>query len=299
MALGAATNNQLLIGQADGHVYAFNVLTGALSLVENLEIVGNQLSWVGGFGANRMVAWDDSATDTAVSYWASDSSPDNDGAVVETSAWDFDLPENVKLLEGFHVVSDIPAGVGASGEPATTVTVAYQLDESGGYTSLTTLDNTNTTTGDNWLPVSNVAGGSQTFRILRYKITTQGAMKVYSVTARARVADTQEVWDLYVLVENEFANGPRPSDETRAGGEIRTQLRDIAVSKRVVEFKDGYRDYRFGDESDPTGGYSTHPVIIDSIEDLIDNDGGGKLHITLKAAGSLDAVPTAGPGESV
>jgi hypothetical protein len=106
-------NGQLLIGYADGHVYSFNPKQQAVTLLDELSVFDDGMLWmVGGFSNQRIAAYDPTDSQTVVANWISDTEAvtEDSSAVIEHAIWDFDLPEQTKMLDGIIVVCDVPEG---------------------------------------------------------------------------------------------------------------------------------------------------------------------------------------------
>lgn len=292
VSMAPAGNGELLIGYADGHVYSFNPAEGATTLLEDLTVPDSLtdgegvtrsgfLFQVGGFLNNRFANFDSEAsTTTALTYWNSDTDTTTGVSQMESSIWDFDLPEQRMGLDGFQVVCDIPTG-------SDYVDVDYQVDQSGTWVPVTppsgnshAVEST-ATSMKHYLPVSTFST-PVTFSNLQFRTTTSGNVKVFTVTAQARIVDFQETWEMALLLRDQHPGEPRMTDQQDAADKKRDFLWTVYREKTVVKFNDGYVTAKTGDEATPTRGYNTYSVTIDDIQDIIDQHGEGKAKVTLR-----------------
>jgi hypothetical protein len=301
-------NGSLLIGYADGHVYSFRPDLGAASLLEDLTVVDSVsyadsvgtstrsgfLFWVGGFLNNRFACWDaEGANHTGVGYWESDTATPiaPASASIESSIWDFDLPEQVKILDGFIVTCDIPQG-------DDTVKIDYRVDQGDWVTSLPAIDNTSTGM-KTFIAVSTATPTLATtvsFTSLQFRTSINqmpdlsghiNPLEVYSVTAQARVSDFQETFEILVKLQDEEAN-QRTSRRQDKADVLRNFLWDTYRAKEVVSFIDGYMSDSSG-RAAASGGSKAYAVTIEGIDDFIDNAGAGKARVTLRVVRGHDS----------
>lgn len=284
ISMNAAGDGTLLVGWADGHVYSFNPTKQAMSLLEDVEVdlsAGHLLWFVGGHLNNRIAAYDNADDNTTLTSWVSDteSATEATSAVNEGSIWDFDLPEQTKLIDGIVVVCDVPP-TGCS------VTISYQTDQDGTWTSLDPIDDTATGLR-HFLPVS-VIGTTVKCSTLQVRtridvvdLNVAVALRVYSVTAQARVPDFSETWEILVKLQDEGPNQRTSKRQSRADV-LRQYLWDTMRAKDVVRFRDGAISGIAGEKATPTPGYAEVAVTIESIEDFIDRKGEGKAKVTLR-----------------
>jgi hypothetical protein len=274
--LGNGAGNEVLImesstASADGQSWIYDIGQDAFSQLDDFTWASGTIGSCGTFKGYRYAAAQN-GTDMRLYYWTDDNTSDTtvDGRM-ESAAWDFDLPEEEKQLDGFHVLSD------ANGTK--TVQVYYQDDEDGTWTSAGTA----TTGFHNYLQVSD-ASGTVNFRTLRVRVDPKTGATVYAVSARVQVNTYQEEWQLILdLTDEEVdrAGDRRRRDSQYKGWQLRDYLHTLATNKTVVTFLDGARyPAREGDDPDK---YSTHTVTVTVPADIITKAGEGYMVARLKS----------------
>ena len=254
-----------------GKVFIYDIGQDAFSQLDEVTL-SSGAAWTAGTFANKRYICAENNDDCYLYYWATDDTPSTsvDGRM-ETGAWDFDLAEDEKQLDGFHVLSDANS--------TKTVDVYYQDNEDGVWTSAGTA----TTGFHNYIQVSN-ASSTVKFRTLRYRVDPKAGASVYSVSARVRVNTYEETWTLLLDLTDEVVDDPRPR-RRRAnqdkGWQLRDYIRDIADDKTVVTFLDGAK-YPAGDGDDPNK-YTTHTVVVDIPSDQLTNVGEGYMTVRLRS----------------
>jgi hypothetical protein len=184
-------------------------------------------------------------------------------------AWDFQLPEQSKVLNGFSVNFAPISG-------SETITVSYQVNEDGTWHALSVIDSgtTGASTGSAYITV----GSHSThvpFTIIRFKASGTNGAVLYSLTARAYALSYQEVWEATLLLSDD-----ETSDSRTGHGFTADQRRDFLIgkgtgpesatgfipAKRIVQLKDGTA---FGVWSDDEGiGVNSVDVIVESPEEV-------------------------------
>jgi hypothetical protein len=278
--IGAGYGTEVVIAERDasstgGKVFVYDVGQDVLSQLDGLSHTSGKCHSVGSFLDKRIAVVED-GVDLNVYYWETDDTPSTTvNGRMESSVWTFDLPEDEKQLDGFHVLSD------ANGTKQ--VTVYYQDNEDGTWTSAGTA----ATGFHNYLQVS-TNSATVKFRSLRVRVDPIAGAKVFAVSARVRPNTYEESWELLLDLSDEQVDEPRSrrrrSDQDR-GWQLRDYIRDIADDKTVVAFLDGAR-YPAGDGDDPDK-YSTHSsVVVDIPVDRLQRAGEGQMLVRLRSVGT-------------
>jgi hypothetical protein len=172
-----------------------------------------------------------------------------------------------KILCGFHVTQDpgIAAGTG---------TVYYQDDEDGTWTSAGT-----------WAAGSkhtyiDVSSSNVKFRTLRVRVDGASGSRLLSLTARTYLTTQQRAWQMKLKLKNE-RQGDRPTKRSKPAHALRTNLHALASDGGAVTFLNGFRFPHKGGSAD---GYTTHTVIVESVEDRIDSGAEGVATVVLREA---------------
>lgn len=219
--IDSSFGSDVTILTTDGHVFVYNLALDSLSELANLSDTGGTFAATTTYKGLRLAAKYNSTTVTTYTWGADDGTLSTTvGSAPEMPAWDFDLPFVDKLLHCFHVNS-------SSLSSSNTVTISYDLDESGSYTDLTTLTSGKVNISFPAVPVA--------FRQLRWKITTAGNAKVYAVAAQASVASTTETWDLIIDLRPEALNRSQPDRPDV----LRARLIKAREDKEAMQLDDG------------------------------------------------------------
>lgn len=196
---------------------------------------------------------------------------------LESGSWDFGLPYDLKVLQGFTVTYK-PLTVGQ------TLIVDYSIDGSdwtragrivggGGFY----LD------GRSYFTVSD-ATATKTFTSLKVRTELIGGYILgtgypppimLGCLAEALMISYDESWDLILRLKDPSTRARKPG-VSNTGGKARDYLRAAKDAKSILTFLDGYR-YEL------PGKYSTHTVTIESLQDIIIRPGEGSMKITLRA----------------
>lgn len=184
--------------------------------------------------------------------WTSDgyaggSTNDDPAPYIESSLWDFGIVDP-KILSSIRIETEsIPANW--------TVTVKYDTDESGTFTTAGTL-----TAGDTGATFNVSTGASSTqFRTLRLRLefvstdaTPTDAPVVHNVEARAQLVERVKVWDVRVdLSDDHSASGPKRGDQKAVN------IQDAADQEKVISFKNGF----YSAQPDT---FQEHNVVLDA-----------------------------------
>jgi len=195
--------------------------------------------------------------------------PDTLNATLESSAYDFDFPQDSKTLLGFDV-SQSPSG-------SDYADIYYQKDEDGSWVLAGS-----TQAGDahRYITIS-TSSSTISFRQLRYRIVLHSGCQVYAVTARAYVNAYQEVWGLRLKLDDEKSSDA-PSSRNYKGWRLRDYLLGLVASKTVVAFLDGMRYPKKGGLGD---GYaaSVDVVLEFPIDSITNNNAEGSMELVLRA----------------
>lgn len=257
-----------------GRVFIYDIGQDAFTQLDVISHASGEIWGAGVFGGKRFVTVQD-GNDMNIYHWTTDDSPSTTvNGRMESGAWDMDLPEDEKQLDGFHVISDANS--------TKTVDVYYQDNEDGTWT----LAGTATTGHHNYIQVSN-ASSTVKFRTLRVRVDPKAGATVYGISTRYRVNTYEESWELLLDLTDEEVDGP-PGRKRRSvqdrGWQLRDYLRDIADNKTVVTFQDGAR-YPADQRGDPDK-YSSHTVVVDILYERLERPGEGQMLVRLR---SVDA----------
>jgi hypothetical protein len=217
------------------------------------------------YDSRRLAAYFASTTVKADS-WISDDSTPAGAWTWYSGAHDLGYPMDQKVLCGFHVTQDpgIAAGTG---------TVYYQDDEDGTWT-----------TAGTWSAASkhtyiDVSADNVKFRTLRVKIVGASGSRMLSCTARTYITTQQRAWQMKLKLKNE-RQGDRPSSRMAPAHVLRTNLHALAADGGAITFLNGFRFPHKGGASD---GYTSHTVLVESVEDHIASDAEGTATVVLRA----------------
>lgn len=272
---GSAFGSEVIFSEKSlasaGKIFVYDIGQDAFSQLDAVTLASGEVWSAGVFGDKRYIAAEN-GTSLSLYYWSQDDTPSTTvNGRMESGTWDFDLPEDEKQLDGFHVLSD------ANGTKL--VDVYYQDNEDGVWT----LAGTATTGFHNYIQVSD-ATTTVKFRSLRYRVDPKVGAKVFAVSARVRVNTYEETWELLLDLTDESVDEPRNRrrrSHQDKGWQLRDYIRDIADNKAVVTFLDGAR-YPAGDGDDPDK-YSTHTVGVDIPYDRLTQPGEGPMVVRLKS----------------
>jgi hypothetical protein len=273
--LGTGYGSEVLISEKNTNTAAkqfiYDIGQDQLSQLDTITHTSGSIWSVGTF-LNKRFALVEDGQDLTVYSWGIDDVPSTtvDGRM-ESGAWDMELPEDEKQLDGIHVLSNANA--------TKQVTVYYQDNEDGTWTSAGTA----VTGFHNYLAVSD-ANSTVKFRTLRLRIDTVAGAKVYGVSVRYRVNTYEEAWELLLDLTDEVIDDTRPRrkrDSQNKGWQLRDYIRDIADNKTVVTFLDGAKYPQ--DAGDDPNKYSTHTVVIDIPVDRIERPGEGTMLARLRS----------------
>lgn len=273
---GAGFGSEIILGERDatstgGKLFIYDIGQDAFSQLDTLSHASGECWSVGTFLDKRFAAVED-GNDLNLYLWDFDDNPSTtvDGRM-ESGVWDFDLPEEEKQLDGFHVLSN--AGGGKS------VDVYYQDNEDGTWTLAG-----NVASGfHGYIPVT-TAGNAITFRALRMRVDPKGGAKVFSVSARVRVNTYEETWIMRLDLTDEAVDastGSRRREYSDRGWQLRDAVRGFADDKTVLTLLDGAK-YPQGQGADPDK-YTTHTVITDILEDRLEQPGEGTMLVRMRS----------------
>jgi hypothetical protein len=99
---------------------------------------------------------------------------------------------------------------------------------------------------------------------------------LFGVTVEAELLAHRETWELVVRTKREDKKNVRPSSRGVAGDVLRDNLEDLVQNKNVVTFLDGYREKEVGVST-------SHTVIVQSFEDVIERDAEGSCRVVLRS----------------
>ena len=253
--LAAGPGSTLILAAGDGttsYLYSYDLELDALSEVGEATVASQGTpDAVITYEDRRLMAYYSSTTVKADS-WASDEASTTTSWEWVSAAYDLGFPQDQKLLLGLHVVQD---GTVSSG----TVTVYYQLDEDGTWTSAGSTSN-----GDKHKFID-LTATSKKFRTLRLKITGASGARLFSVTAKAYMNSYQQAWRLVLKLKDE-ARGAHPTSRIKQAHVLRDYLHTLQTAQNIVTFLDGTRYPKKGGASD---GYTSHTVVVEFPEDHI------------------------------
>lgn len=262
--MGNGFGAEILMAEKDGsssggQVFIYDMNMDAISQVGNITLASSEIWSLGTFKGKRVMGVENGTLHRLYTFDLDENPSTTIAGRMETGAWDMDLPEDQKTLEGIHILADFSAATAA-------VDVYYQDDEDGTWTQA----GAELTSGfHNYIEVSN-ATSDVTFRSLRLRVDPKGAAEVFAVSARYRVTTYLEVWELVLDLTNEGrSRWDRKRSTSDKAWQLRDYIRDIADNSATVEFLDGAR-YPGGRSNDPDK-YSTHQVKLSIPVDNIEN----------------------------
>lgn len=267
----------LMVTGTTGLSWVYEPSRDAISVLDDLRSSGRTFSGLTTYKGKRIGGSYSGSTVTTMQWQPDDGNPNTTvDADWISPAWDLGFPHDDKVLLGFHIVSEA-LGAGKS------ITVAYDIDETGSYTSLTALSSGK----NNYSALSTAT----TFRLLRMKLTLTGGPSVYSITARAYLLPYLESWDLAIDLYGS-SKLKANSDLASRPDVLRYNILKKKEDKAAVAFRDGYSFQKSTDTainaslSDPaTSGYRSHTVVIERVRDSIEADGKGVLYVRLRSTG--------------
>jgi hypothetical protein len=181
--------------------------------------------------------------------------------------WEFDLPDLDKLLDSFDIVcAPLPS--------STRIDLEYSVDE-GDWVSAGSLSTAGATSAR--LRVS-TASSTVRFRNLRWRcgltsINGVDTPRVRSVTARARVIEYQDYFDLTILLEDDTSL-ERLRGEQLSGRAKAKRLWRHKQNRALLTFEDHYSSRRPGDKD-------TYTVVIEDPFQEITERGQSSLRLKL------------------
>jgi hypothetical protein len=274
--VGSGFGSEVLIAEKDvasaGKIFVYDVGSDAFSQLDEISHTSGECWSAGTFRDKRYIVVED-GTDFNIYYWTTDDSPSTsvDGSM-ESGVYDFDLPEDMKQLNGFHVLSD-------SDSANKIVNVYYQLDEDGVWHQA----GSDTLEFNEYLQTT-FAETTVKFRTLRVRVDIFGGATVYSVSARMQNSQYQETWELLLDLTDESVDvsraGRRRDSEDR-GYQLRDYIKVFARETDCVLFKDGFI-YPQSDGDDPDQ-YSLHAVNVDIPVDQVDTGAEGIMLVRLRS----------------
>jgi hypothetical protein len=204
------------------------------------------------FGNRRLAFANKADTTGRINRWIQDYDTPAGAFELVTTAWDFDYPVDEKMLFGFEVVQDQSIAAG-------TISVAFQLDESGTWITTDSAGAAMTTGAGVKYTTFQVSGAStqRKFRILRLRIQGASGARLLSLRTRAYVNSFQEMWKLVLKAR---ASSQRARNAPVKAETVREQINTLASAKDVVTFLDGRRFPRRGGNN---VGYTTHTVVVE------------------------------------
>lgn len=269
-SIAPGIGTQVIVGCNSGFMFVID-FEGDKPVISQLD----QRSGVGHvvdtttFGSYRVGIFNDTTEkQIKASRWSPDDVPSTSGSngggdgTATRGMFDGGLPFETKALLGYKVISEPLSG-------SKTVTIGYDNDETGSFTSLTTLPATTgavtqITTGDHYIAVSGPSDASSgptstvKWRILRDKVTVAGGAKVYSYTPIYKAIGYSRVWTLAIDLR-----WPSPGqDENQIGAKrqrpetVRAALDALRTSGSMYTFIDGT------DKVTP-GQVSTYKVFVE------------------------------------
>lgn len=261
--MGAGFGSEILMAEKNiastGKIFIYDLGMDAFSELDELTMSGYELYSLGTFKGKRVAATENGTAQRVIDWELDTVSSTDVAGRMETGAWDMDLPEEDKVLEGIHVLAKLD---GASD----TIDVYYMDNEDGTWTQA----GAQLTSGfHNYIEVSN-GTTDVNFRTLRLRADPAVGAEIYAISARYRVSTYLEVWELALDLSDEvggrWARKSSTSDKAHA---LRDYIRDIADNKATVTFLDGAR-YPGNKGADPDK-YSTHQVKVSIPVDNITN----------------------------
>ena len=201
---------------------------------------------------------------------------------------DFEFPNDVKLLLGFHVSFLVEDTATTSGLLANQeIRVQYALDDGQNPTWVTAgstlISTTSLPTGgaQGRLYIALTSSALKFFR-LRWRVivgnnATNGVRCpiVYDVTPEAELCSLEEFYDLILRMKDETAQ-TRVSERGKKSNLLRDELISLRRDKTVFAFVDGYR-YR---EAGRTA--TSVQVFIEELEDVIQRNAEGSMAVRLR-----------------
>lgn len=268
VALAPGPDDTFLIVLNDGttnFIYSYSLSMDSVSQLDELTIAAQGTAdAVAFYDSRRLVAYFASTTVKADSWATDDATPAGAWTWV-SGAHDMSYPMDQKVLLGFHVVNDqsIAAGNG---------TVYYQDDEDGIWTSAGT-----------WAAGSkhtyiDVSASTVKYRNLRVRVVGASGARLLALAVRNFMNTSERMWRIKLKIKAE-SGGDRPSNRNKPASVLRSYLHTLLSDQNAVTFLNGFRYEKKGGDND---GYSTHTVVVDSVDDRIDTDAEGVATVILR-----------------
>lgn len=264
----------------DRSLMAFNQLTGgvaALGLfdVGTIEVpddwATNSLQWFStAVHANGdiffSVSWNKTSTDKYRCIHADVTKFTTDTGVMESAVNDFGVVDEKVLTTITLITEPLPAN--------TSVTVKYQLDQSGTWLTAGTSSTTNST--EKVFVVSTDAT-TRTFRNLQIRLeldTTDDTVTpvVRGVRSYATVLKALQTWDLLLKVDDELG---RIQNRSWSGAKLISNVETAGDGETVVAFKDGYQAREANQEDE-------YDVVVDDYQVILSRPGEGIIQVRLR-----------------
>lgn len=280
-SIAAADGDEALIGMRSGKVFVYSARHNAISLLDT-DASWTRCEAVAAYAGRRLALFANdtpASTDTLeVDSWADDFASTTSSASVVMPAWDLALPHEVKSIDGFHLrFKPLTAGQ--------TITVSYQINESGTFTAMTVVTSTTTDAfggsaalGYLFLPLSSATATIKA-GLLRGKVETAGGVELYSAEVQTRVISFTERWQLALRMTDDTASDRLSDEQTRAYTK-RERIRAAIREQEYVAFVDGWYPH---DET--VTKYDTYTVVVTNCLDVIsDGKATGTCLVTLERA---------------
>lgn len=307
--------SQVMIAAADtGRIFVYDTDMDAISMLDDVyttspridptdsttftsnERVGSMIT----YGSKRMVAiYSPGGAGGAGSYQVLSYDEDLPGyrqegtatnpaeTVLYSGRWDYDFPNELKILHGFHIGWEVEDTNTTSGMKAgQQILVEYKLDGGSWTTGATITSSTSPSGSVKGRTFVAISSGSSTAKFFsaEIRVTLTGTRTastdiqppiLYALTTESSVAASTETWELVIRVKDELPH-TRPSSRQWQAKTARDYLEDLAQNKNVITFLDGYRYMELGS-------YTTHEVVVEDPIDIIQRNAEGVMRIKLRA----------------
>ncbi len=193
VAIAPGEGSQVQIAMSNGSTFIYDSDADSISLLAT-DTSFTALDGCTSYGGKRVQVFRKSSDDTVrVNAYSDDFATSTSGFDLFTPTWDYSLPY-LKQLSSIEV--DYKPITGSE-----TIIIKYQLDESGSYTALTTINSSSTgaSTGRTTLTGSTVASMKK-FRKISFEFVGTGGAELRSISAVSEVVDNLEIMDAAIWI---------------------------------------------------------------------------------------------------
>ncbi len=212
VAIAPGEGSEVQIAMSNGSTFIYNSDADSISLLAT-DTTFTALDGCTSYGGKRVQVFRKSSDDTVrVNAYSDDFATSTSGFDLFTPTWDYNLPY-LKQLSSIEVNYKPIAG-------SETIVIKYQLDESGSYTALTTINSSSSgaSTGRTTLTGSTVASMKK-FRKISFEAVGTGGAEIRDFSAVAELVDNVEVMDaaLWIIDEDKI---DRPTSKQRSAQDL-------------------------------------------------------------------------------